>query len=84
MKLLLCLVCLLSLVSCTSLTDLKHIEIAEKLCQQNGGISAVNIHSGIDTYPLSIWCVNGAKFDATLSGSVYRDFTKKPLTTPIE
>ena len=82
MKTILCIICLLSLVSCGVLTDAKDMVVAEKVCQQNGGV--VNISQtwlrSITAYPLDIWCANGAKFEADRAGHVFRDFTKKPLT----
>jgi hypothetical protein len=56
------------------------MDVANKLCEQNGGIASVTKSSSYSAYPLDIWCKNGAKFEADHSGNVYRDFTKKPLT----
>jgi len=72
---------MLLLVSCTSLTDSRDMDVANKICEQNGGISSVEKYYGpFITHRLNIWCINGAHFEADRSGNVYRDFTKKPLT----
>ena len=79
----LCMVCALMLMSCETLTTAKEMEIANKICQQNGGVVSLVRNSDLYAYPLEIWCLNGARFDADGVGDVYNDYTKKEkdLTT---
>jgi hypothetical protein len=85
MKTILCIICLMFIVSCSALTNNRDQDIAVELCRQNGGVSSVSsVNFLFMAYPLTIWCSNGARFESNHSGGIYRNFTKKTLTTPAE
>lgn len=85
MRIMLCIIYLSLLVSCSNNSSRpEDIDFAGNMCEQNGGISQIErafFPPGINV--LEVWCLNGAKFNIS-DGAVYRDFTKKPLTTPKE